>query len=90
MLLAERTCVFGCASRQKNIAAMYGCAKSEQQSSRVAAGSAVEKPLLPALQELHTAMESHLRLHFNNESSSDDSVLAIYPTPLRRRILTFL
>ena len=52
--------------------------------------SAVNKPLLPALQELHTAMESHLRLHFNNESSSDDSVLAIYPTPLRRRILTFL
>ena len=50
----------------------------------------MEKPLLPALQELHTAMESHLRLHFNNESSSDDSVLAIYPTPLRRRILTFL
>ena len=52
--------------------------------------SAVNKSLLSAMQELHTAMESHLRLHFNNESSSDDSVLAIYPTPLRRRILTFL
>lgn len=50
----------------------------------------MDKPLLSAMQELHTAMESHLRLHFNNEASSDDSVLAIYPTPLRRRILTFL
>ena len=45
--------------------------------------------LLP-LQDLHTAMEAHLRLHFNNAESSDENVLNIYPTPLRKRILRFL
>ena len=69
---------------------MYCCPNLSVSSSGLSAWEAANKPLLSALQELHTAMESHLRLHFNNESSSDDSVLAIYPTPLRRRILTFL
>ena len=35
-------------------------------------------------------MEAHLRLHFNNAESSDENVLNIYPTPLRKRILRFL
>ena len=42
------------------------------------------------MQDLHAAMEAHLRLHFNNAESSDENVLNIYPTPLRKRILRFL
>ena len=42
------------------------------------------------IQDLHAAMEAHLRLHFNNAESSDENVLNIYPTPLRKRILRFL
>eukprot|EP00891_Asterochloris_glomerata_P006788 jgi/Astpho2/6788/Aster-07232 len=41
-------------------------------------------------EDLHAAMEAHLRLHFNNAESSDENVLNIYPTPLRKRILRFL
>ena len=46
--------------------------------------------IMACLQDLHAAMEAHLRLHFNNAESSDENVLNIYPTPLRKRILRFL
>lgn len=35
-------------------------------------------------------MQEHLSLHFHNEEASDESVLGIYPTTLRRRILRHL
>lgn len=41
----------------------------------------------PALAE---SMDSHLRLHFALEEADDESVLAIYPTALRRRVLRHL
>ena len=39
--------------------------------------------------DLASAMDDHLRLHFATEEAeaSDDAVLAIYPTALRRRVL---
>jgi hypothetical protein len=35
-------------------------------------------------------MQEHLRLHFNNEEASDEQVLQIYPSTIRRRILRHL
>jgi hypothetical protein len=35
-------------------------------------------------------MKGHLRLHFSSAESSDEAVLAVYPTNIRRRILRHL
>lgn len=35
-------------------------------------------------------MQEHLRLHFESEELSDESVLSIYPSTIRRRILRHL
>ncbi len=35
-------------------------------------------------------MRQHLELHFESEQSSDDKVLAIYPSAIRRRVLRHL
>lgn len=35
-------------------------------------------------------MQAHLRLHFANQAASDEAVLHILPTPLRRRVLRHL
>ncbi|CAL8465533.1 g5069 [Coccomyxa elongata] len=40
--------------------------------------------------DLNGSMHSHLRLHFNNEEASDEQVLHIFPTTIRRRILRHL
>ncbi|KAF6256108.1 hypothetical protein COO60DRAFT_1702472 [Scenedesmus sp. NREL 46B-D3] len=40
--------------------------------------------------ELKDEMQEHLRLKFNNQEASDDQVLSIYPTTIRRRILRHL
>ncbi|BDA49938.1 probable potassium channel AKT2 [Coccomyxa sp. Obi] len=40
--------------------------------------------------DLKDSMHSHLRLHFNNEEASDEQVLHIFPTTIRRRILRHL
>ncbi|CAL5221935.1 g4209 [Coccomyxa viridis] len=40
--------------------------------------------------DLNDSMQSHLRLHFNNEEASDEQVLVIFPTTIRRRILRHL
>ncbi|KAG1653543.1 hypothetical protein FOA52_009017 [Chlamydomonas sp. UWO 241] len=39
---------------------------------------------------LYTAMHEHLELHFRNEQTADDRVLAIYPATLRRKVLRAL
>jgi hypothetical protein len=39
---------------------------------------------------LKTAMQDHLRLHFSSQEASDEEVLAIYPAAIRRRILRHL
>ncbi|KAK9903334.1 hypothetical protein WJX75_003130 [Coccomyxa subellipsoidea] len=41
-------------------------------------------------EDLNDSMHSHLRLHFNNEEASDEQVLHIFPTTIRRRILRHL
>ncbi|KAK9791836.1 hypothetical protein WJX73_006514 [Symbiochloris irregularis] len=41
-------------------------------------------------QDLKDSMQEHLKLHFSNEEASDEAVLSIYPTALRRRILRHL
>eukprot|EP00775_Hariotina_reticulata_P010172 gene10172-10332_t len=43
---------------------------------------------LPA--QLKDEMQEHLKLKFNNQEASDDQVLSIYPTTIRRRILRHL
>uniref|UniRef100_A0A383VAB8 Cyclic nucleotide-binding domain-containing protein n=1 Tax=Tetradesmus obliquus TaxID=3088 RepID=A0A383VAB8_TETOB len=40
--------------------------------------------------ELKDEMQEHLRLKFNHQEASDDQVLSIYPTTIRRRILRHL
>jgi ankyrin repeat protein len=40
--------------------------------------------------DLSSSMAQHLRLHFANEEADDESLLAIYPTSLRRRVLRHL
>ena len=40
--------------------------------------------------ELKTTMQEHLRLSFNNREASDEQVLSIYPSTIRRRILRHL
>lgn len=35
-------------------------------------------------------MQSHLRLHFKHEEASNEQVLSVYPTTIRRRILRHL
>ena len=42
------------------------------------------------VQDLTDNMQGHLRLHFSSEEASDEQVLAIYPTSIRRRILRHL
>jgi hypothetical protein len=39
---------------------------------------------------LKESMQDHLRLHFSSQEASDEEVLAIYPAPIRRRILRHL
>eukprot|EP00775_Hariotina_reticulata_P006152 gene6152-6389_t len=41
-------------------------------------------------QSLVQDMKGHLRLHFSSAESSDEAVLAVYPTNIRRRILRHL
>ena len=43
-----------------------------------------------ALQDLRDSMLSHLKLHFNNASRNDESVLGAYPSTIRRRVLRHL
>lgn len=40
--------------------------------------------------ELRESMQEHLRLHFDTENASDEQVLSIFPTTIRRRILKYL
>ncbi len=35
---------------------------------------------------LYNAMAEHLELHFNNEQTADENVLAVYPATLRRKV----
>ncbi len=35
-------------------------------------------------------MRAHLELHFESEMSSDDKVLAIYPSAIKKRVLRHL
>lgn len=37
--------------------------------------------------ELRESMQEHLRLHFDTQDASDEQVLSIFPTTIRRRIL---
>ncbi|KAK9810819.1 hypothetical protein WJX73_009788 [Symbiochloris irregularis] len=39
---------------------------------------------------LRSSMQEHLRLHFASKAASDEAVLGILPTPLRRRVLRHL
>lgn len=39
---------------------------------------------------LHRAMKEHLELHFHSEQASDEQVLGIYPTTIRRKVLRHL
>lgn len=39
---------------------------------------------------LKSDMQGHLKLHFSSAETSDESVLAVYPTTIRRRILRHL
>ncbi|KAF8054945.1 AKT1 [Scenedesmus sp. PABB004] len=39
---------------------------------------------------LKSAMKGHLRLHFSSADSSDEAVLGVYPTAIRRRVLRHL
>eukprot|EP00884_Botryococcus_braunii_P009821 jgi/Botrbrau1/18840/Bobra.177_2s0005.1 len=48
----------------------------------------VQQHAIPS--DLRESMQEHLALHFQNEDASDESVLSIYPTTLRRRILRHL
>lgn len=43
-----------------------------------------------SVQSLKNAMKGHLRLHFSSAESSDEAVLSVYPTTIRRRILRHL
>lgn len=40
--------------------------------------------------QLRESMQRHLKLHFNNQQSSDEAVLAAYPSIIRRQVLRFL
>ncbi|PSC71927.1 potassium channel SKOR [Micractinium conductrix] len=40
--------------------------------------------------ELKESMQEHLRLHFDTQDASDEQVLSIFPTTIRRRILQYL
>ncbi|GFR43530.1 hypothetical protein Agub_g4626 [Astrephomene gubernaculifera] len=41
-------------------------------------------------ERLYTAMKEHLEVHFDSAQSTDDQVLSIYPTAIRRRVLRHL
>ncbi|GAX74508.1 hypothetical protein CEUSTIGMA_g1957.t1 [Chlamydomonas eustigma] len=43
---------------------------------------------LPA--DLKESLQEHLRLHFDTSEASEEQVLSVYPTAIRRRILRFL
>ena len=45
---------------------------------------------LRRVQDLRDSMLSHLKLHFNNASRNDESVLGAYPSTIRRRVLRHL
>ena len=40
--------------------------------------------------DLVQSMDQHLKLHFANEEASDEAVLSVYPTAIRRRVLRHL
>lgn len=42
------------------------------------------------MQNLKNDMKGHLRLHFTSAEGSDEAVLSLYPTTIRRRILRHL
>ncbi len=46
--------------------------------------------ILTVSQDLKESMQEHLRLHFESEQLSNESVLSIYPSTIRRRILRHL
>jgi hypothetical protein len=45
---------------------------------------------LVCMQTLKADMKGHLRLHFSSAEGSDEAVLSVYPTTIRRRILRHL
>ncbi len=47
-------------------------------------------PLVPVTQDLRESMQSHIKLHFNNEQASDEAVLRTLPATIRRRVLRYL